>query len=691
MRTSEEAIERDRVSSRARYHRNKPQRQKGEAEYRARMFEQRPFIGWDSEGYDTEPGTPQLTMLFGCSVPGRYVIGERVSTKEMLDLILQVEAEFPDAFHIGFSFDYDVNQILQDLPWRYLNLLKDFGKVRWNGYRIKHIPHKMFTVSKAGITATIYDVFGYFHSKYTTALDKYHVGTVEQRKRIARGKDHRGNFTWAEIDEVLEYWSVEISLLPDLMEHIREACYNGGFRISKWYGPGALANYMLRHNGVRQYMSKRIPGYAQAAIRAAFAGGRFQAWQCGEYIGDVYTRDKNSAYVQAIALLPRLDNGKWSRVDAHKINSDRDIARFGLYHIVFDIGDRANGSEWRNRGIPEPPYPLFHRDSHGRLSWPSRTDGWYWSPEARLVAGSEFATFVEAIEYSDDGSYPFAWVDERYQTRVHLQEMGNPAEKAFKWALAAMFGAFARRVGWDKKTRKPPLSHELAWAGFITSHCRAAIYPVAVYAHRHGGLISVDTDGVTSTVPFPENITPEGYGSGLGEWKQEHFSGILYWQNGIYWLRDEDGRDWQEAKSRGVPKGVISREDAEAAFASASFKPPYSPAVIKTRKTRYVGYKQGLNGQFARWRVWSTEDGKLVFGGTGKGAHFPPMCRACCRGDRRLHTITHIPPREMVSEPHKLPWLEELSDDMAIGNIDVENFITSEAEIIDERDERDYL
>jgi hypothetical protein len=690
-RTSAQSYARNRSSQRGRNERNRDDSNKWKAEDRARKLEERSFIGWDSEGYSPVEGEPQLTMLFGCSVPGRHVIGEKVSTKEMLDLILSVEADFPDAFHVGFAFEYDVNQILQDLPWRYLNLLKDFGRVRWNGYKIKHIPHKMFTVSKSGIVATVYDVFGYFHSKYTTAIEKYGVGTAAQRVRIAAGKERRGNFTWADIDEVLDYWSVEISLLPALMDCIRDAAYGGGFRITQWYGPGALANYALRHNGVSAYMSKRIPGFAQAAIRAAFAGGRFQAWQCGEYDGDVYTRDKNSAYIQAIAELPRLDNGKWVRGDASKIKSRNDIARFGLYHITFDTNDDSRGGQWRDRGIPEPPYPLFHRDKNGKLTWPGRVDGWYWSPEAKLVAESKHAKFDEAIIYQDDGTYPFGWVEERYQTRVHLQEMGNPAEKAFKWALAAMFGAFARRVGWDKKTRKPPRSHELAWAGYTTSHCRAAIYPVAVYAYRKGGLISVDTDGVTATVPFPEDITPEGYGTGLGEWKQEHFSGMLYWQNGIYWLRDPDNGEWKEAKSRGVPKGVISLSDAQAALADASFKRPYKPAEIVTQRTRYVGYKQGLNNQFGRWRVWSTEPNKIMFGGTGKGAHLPPFCRACQAGNQVLHTITHFPPSVMESTPHKLPWLEAMADDTAIGTIDVENFIIAETEIIDERDERDYL
>lgn len=697
-RRSAEAIERNRISARRRYHeRNSAFQREHQKEQRARRYEERPFIGWDSEGYDyfitssageTEKG-PQRTMLFGCSVPGEYITGIALSTKEMLDLMLRVESMFPDAFHVGFSFEYDVNQILRDVPWRFLAILKETGKVRWNGYRIQHVPHKLFTVSKDGVSITIYDVFGYFHSKYTTALEKYGIGDTAKRNKIDAGKKRRGHFTYADIQEVTEYWKAEISLLPPLMDRVRDAAYGGGFRIGAWHGPGALAAFALRSHGASSWHSRKIPGALQYAIRAAYCGGRFQAWQCGWYEGDIYTLDKNSAYVQAIANLPRLDNGEWEHVSTADIKSPSDIARFGLYYIHFDAGTKEQSRKLRTNGYPDRPYPLFHRSENGMLSWPDRVSGWYWSPEARLVAGNPHARFVEAYVYRDDGSYPFGWVKDAYHARLVLQRRNDPAEKAFKWSLAAMYGAFARRVGWDKKTRKPPRSHELSWAGYITSHCRAAIYDVAAYAYSKGGLISVDTDGVTSTVPFPEHIVPEGFGEELGQWKQDHYSAILFWQNGIYWLRDQDG-EWKEAKSRGIPKGVISIQTAMDALESGDFLPPFESAYLKTRKTKYIGYRAALGGKrFKEWRKWISEDNVIVFGGQGKGTHLPPFCSACKRGTERMHTVTHFRPKKIESEAHKLPWLEPEIDDR-IGELGSDIFGT-EDEIFADTDLEDRL
>jgi DNA polymerase type B, organellar and viral len=671
-RTSPDAIARNREKARERYRKYNAEKQKQrQAEQRKIRYEERPFIGWDSEGYDyfishsdgvVEKG-PQRTMLFGCSIPGEYITGMELSSREMLDLILRVESLFPDAFHVGFSFEYDVNQVLKDLPWRFLAVLKETGHVRWEGYRIAHVPHKIFTVSRDGVVATIYDVFGYFHSKYVTALLKYGVGNREKLQRIIHGKERRGHFTWADIDEVTTYWKDEISLLPDLMDCVRIAAYGGGFRIGSWHGPGALAAYALRHHGVRGIMSRKTPANVKYAIRAAYCGGRFQAWQCGWYEGDIYTLDKNSAYVQAIAMLPDLSKGEWEHVSTASINGPGDIARFGLYYIDFDAETTGESRKHRANGYPDRPYPLFHRSPNGMLSWPSRTSGWYWSPEAKLIAGSPHARITEAYVFRDNGQFPFSWVKDAYHARLVLQRRGDPAEKAFKWSLAAMYGAFARRVGWDKNTRMPPRSHELAWAGYITSHCRAAIYDVAAYAYANGGLISVDTDGVTATVPFPENLVPEGFGEELGQWKQDHYSAILFWQNGIYWLRDENGIDWKEAKSRGIPKGTIPLETAMSALQDSSFVAPFKPANIVTTKTKYVGYRAALGGkQFGRWRHWIEEKNTIAFGGLGKGTHLPPFCNACRHGTKRMHTVTHFPPREMESSPHKLPWLEPLPD-----------------------------
>jgi DNA polymerase type B, organellar and viral len=669
VRLSDASFARNRASQRKRNitHNARRARTEGRLNSDINRMERRPFIGWDGEGYNAyvvdssgEIDTQHRYMLFGCSIQ-QYISGIDLGTRECLDTILYVERQFPDAFHVGFAFEYDVNMILRDLEWRYLAVLHDTGVVKWRGYRIKHTPHKSFSISKNGISATIYDVFGFFHCSYVRALKKYNIGTKEQLSHIETGKNNRSKFTYSEIEAVVVYWSHEISLLPSLMDSLRESCYTAGFFITQWHGPGALASFALKKYHVLDWkgVARNVPKAVQHARRLAYAGGRFQAWKCGIYKGPVYTADINSAYAYACSLLPRLDKGFWRKVDPKTISSPRDISHFALYRIRFDASEMETSA--RDNHIP---FPLFHRDEKGYLSWPSRVENWYWSPEAALVAGSKYAEFLECWEFVDNGERPFDFVRTAFERRVQLQMVGDPVEKAYKWFLASIYGQFAQRVGWDRNRRSAPRSHQLEWAGFITSYCRAMVFRAAIHIARQGGLISIDTDGVTSSVPFDPAKLATGVGTGLGEWKLEDYSEILFWQNGIYWLRKPDGT-WEDPKTRGIPRGTISLDSAREALSAHRDSGKRGNPAIRLSRNRFIGYRQALSSQFGKWRNWYSESVDVTFGGAGKGKHIPAMCKSCNTDDLgRLHTIIHFPPKGLVSKPHKLPWLEDKPEEL---------------------------
>lgn len=675
-RMSENSFQRNRELQHERNARSNPARKRHAGKLLSRIanLESREFVGWDGEGYnrfvsgsDGSTHVEHCYMLFGSS-SGYAVSGPNLSTRECLDTVLAAESANPDAIHCGFAFEYDVNMILRDLEWRYLAMLYDTGQTIWNGYRLKHTPGKMFSVSRKNVGhACIYNVFGFFHSSYIRALHKYNIGTPEQRDRIAAGKSRRSYFSFGQLPDVEKYWSEEISLLPPLMESLREAAYGASFFITEWHGPGALASYALKDNHASTFKAKNVPTPVKIARQYAYAGGRFQSWKAGLYEGDIYTADINSAYAYAASLCPRLDRGRWIRRSVSNITSSGDIARFGLYRIRLDCGPRSTHYA-REKGIP---FPLFNRGKQGHLAWPAVTEGWYWSPEAATVAGSPHAQFLEAWEFEDDGTYPFDWIKGGYDRRLQLQAIGHPAEKAYKWMLAAMYGQWAQRVGWDKERRRAPRSHQIEWAGFITSMCRALVYRAAMSISGPGsrGLVSIDTDGVCSTAPFDENALPGGVGTHLGGWKLEHFSGILYWQNGIYWLRNEEtpddkeapfGREkdgtprpeWVEPKTRGIPRGSIDIRTALAALDANPARP-----VFQIQRQHFIGYGQALQHRYEEWRNWKPTTTEVVFGGSGKGMHVPDMCPKCKGSSNPMHTITHFPPLDPYSQPHKLPWL----------------------------------
>jgi len=638
-------------------------------------FANRPFIFWDGEGgrefighVDSPPEEKHCYILFGCSRdPDHPLVGRDLGTVDCLDYLLDIERRCPDAFHVGFAFSYDVNMILKDLEQRKLRTLANSGVVHWKGYRIQYIPGKRFRVSKGNpkrgeerISATIDDMFGFFHSKFTTACLKFGVATKAEIRATEEGKKKRGTFTYLDIEYVKKYWQEEISFGPPLADAMRTMAYDAGLIISSWHGPGALAAFMLRRHGVAKWHSQEAPNEVSIATRYAYAGGRFQYWRCGLYRHPIYTADINSAYIYACSLLPRLDTGRWRRIHRNRIDRDR-LPLFGLYHIKYDAGREA---EKRNRtmGAFGEIYPLFHRDRSGNLFWPYATEGWYWGPEARTVADNPDAEFLEAWVFDDDGTMPFAWVGDEFDKRLILQRLGNPAEKTIKWALAAIYGAFGRRVGWNRKLRCAPSSHELAWAGFITSWCRAEMYRLGYECWKRGGLVSIDTDGITSTVPFEEAWLPRGVGERLGQWKLETFKGIMYWGSGFYWLLDDE-EQWSTAKSRGVKKGSIEVSEALEAYERADYQSkPNRPATIELMLTRFVGFKEALNRHdgLKSWRKWVRRPYKSVMGRSETCLHIPAFCRKCRSPEAdMMHIISHAGPKAMQSEPHRLPWLEE--------------------------------
>ena len=605
----------------------------------------RPFVVWDGEeckdaGY----------CLFGSSA-GLYARKPHLSTREMLELIIDTGKAVPNAFHVGFAFYYDVNQILKDLSKLRIAVLHKTGKVMWEGFQIEHVPHKIFTVSKFDdetgkkIKVRIDDCFSYFRQRFDKALIKYDIGSREERAAVTEGKDARQDFFWKDIDFIEQYWRKELRLLVDLMDRIRKDVHNAGYKIGQWHGPGALASYALRQHEMGQF-KRETPEKILPAVLSAYSAGWFERFQAGVHDGEVYTADINSAYVHAISLLPNLAIGEWSHID----NPDRFTVRntrFALYHIKM----RGGFKEFMGacHGIPGP---LPIREKSGTISHPVQVDGWYWSPEAALVSGRPDVEITEAWIFDDDGSHPFAWVNDDYRHRLTLQKLGNPAEKVIKWMLASLYGRLAQRVGWNEKTRKPPAWHQLEWAGFITSMCRSMCYRAAMDVARRGGLVSIDTDGIMSTVPFNDKFLSNGTGDGLGEWKIEKYFGLIYIQNGIYWLRKEDGT-WEEPKLRGIPKEQVKDESKAMAALAGDGK-------IHLSKERFVGMGQALNGNWNSWRRWEESPHVIDVNYSGKRQHTQFTCRACRRGysmTECLHDLAPIPADTVESQPHVLPWM----------------------------------
>lgn len=553
-------------------------------------------------------------------------------------MILKVGSENKGAIHVSFVFGYDVNNILKDLSQRALHILRTTNEVWWNGWHIEHIPRKWFLVRRNRVQVKIFDTFLFFNCTFGQALRKYGIGSEGDLARIDKGKEERPNFTWLDIKEIEQYWETEGQYGVLLIDELRRIIYGAGFYITSWHGPGALASYALRENGVAAYMDQ-CPIDVNTAARYAMFGGRFQAFQVGFYEGTIYDRDINSAYAYAFSRLPALSGGKW-RYQKNTDPNEAFLCRLGLFHI------RYHGK------LSLRPMPLPHRERNGNVSFPSITEGWFHAVEAASVVNDPNAEFLDSWIFEDDGSYPFAWILDAFDERMRLQNEGNPAEKTLKWMLAALYGQAAQRAGWNRIGGAPKW-HQIEWAGAVTAECRSMIYNTAKQVGR--SLISIDTDGFISLQP-PAKL-PNGIGDGLGQWKATEYAGILYLQNGIYWLKDAKTGQWLQPKSRGIPRKKLD------------FNEVY-PMVCRNENLQvsqhmFIGYGLALRGQFDKWRKWVDVPREIAFGGNGKGVHasnFCPVCKAGISWGAGMHPIFHVPPETIESTPYDIPWLSETEE-----------------------------
>src|SRR5438874_5057321 len=365
----------------------------------AKRGEDREFIAWDGEGWtehvcdierDGECNNrngqcKHHYYLFGCS-SGEYVSGRSLGTVDCFDVMLGAKRLHPDALHVAFSFKYDIDMILRDIPPAGMRYLMKNNRMRWKGYSLEVLPGKWFQVGRDKTTVRIYDLFSFFACSFVSALDKWDVGTESERERIAAGKLGRSVFTLESLDtDVIPYWRTELRLLALLAERLREVLYSAGIRPGMWHGPGAVANFLFKSRKTQLTMPEydSIPEGVLDAGQFAYAGGRFEAFRIGLYDGPVYSADINSAYPYAMSLLPNMATGAWLQYPGMPGESDLADVRVAMFHVRY----RYN-SEWKRAVVYDgfPGVAHYRYAGSGTVHYRDRNPGvWVHLPEFRNI------------------------------------------------------------------------------------------------------------------------------------------------------------------------------------------------------------------------------------------------------------------------------------------------------------------
>lgn len=537
----------------------------------------RPFVGVDGEGgevirqgrrwVDAPAGTNHHHYLLLRAGDDVLMNADRspLSTYQCLEFL----ADLPgDRCHVGFFFDYDVTMILRDLSRQELTRLmrrelrtwtgrdgRTFtDPIRWNGFDIEYLPRKEFKVRRSGTAryTVINDVGTFFQCSFLNALRAWKIGTDDDYRTIAEGKSGRVNFGVL-TDETIRYNGREIVLLEELMTEFRRAAVEAGIVPTKWQGPGYMADALFKINNmiVSDDVRAVIPPALLDAANASYYGGRFEITAVGQIPGPVYQHDINSAYPYAETLLPCLEHGTWTRLDADQLATGGELDRQAddvlyLAHGAYTARERVN------------LYGLPYRNQTGNISWRGSGSGWYWSHEIRAAVFQDFTPDDVWLYEAHCHCQPFAFIRDVYDSRSLLGKSSKGL--TIKLAMNSTYGKTCQSIG------SPKYANPI-YASLITSLTRAQLYTKCV---RFGldTVVMLATDGIFTTSevdkdhsPKEERVRPDGTTydyKPLGDWEVTTYDdGIFIVQPGLYFLPGDN-----KPKTRGIPvsKAIENRD-----------------------------------------------------------------------------------------------------------------------------------
>lgn len=564
-----------------------------------------PFVGVDGEEFES-------SVRYGliCSSSGESLQDRRgISTADGLDFlydIAQTGRVKQRPILVGFAFQYDVNMILRDVPLDTLRTLWRTSECVWRGWAIRYKPRREFafrprisTRGKKPRWSRVWDVFGFFQTRFVTALEKWRIGSPAM---IARMKAERGTFKWRDLERVRDYCFAECDALAELMETLRAAATQAGIKVTRWDGAGALAGSLMSAHKMKRFHAPRparsaLQNRGIESARCAYYGGRIEVVRWGQHNDALYAYDLRSAYPAALAQLPCMACGEW------------------IAGGTIDTPWRTHYVEWRLDGLVLP-FPWRARD--GSILYARTGRGWYWDCELRsaqdaLRAGIITGTIrvLKSFTYVPQCDHaPWSWIPEVYAERERFLQQNNAAEKPLKLGLNSLYGKCAQRAGNDG--RRPPYQ-QLVWASLTTAMTRSTLYRASWPVVQSGDLVAYATDAIMTTAPLqlpgPVPGTPGG-------WTSETYPNATVVMPGVYWLGD------RVMKSRGWRSTEIVRDTILGAWQARQ-----TAITLPTRRFIGLGLALTRRDPMAVWRVWHESTRQLALNPLGPKRMLPRGAR----------------------------------------------------------------
>jgi hypothetical protein len=638
------------------------------------------FLGLDGEGQGRKKHRYVLLAASDESGEKQFKVEnpDGLSTEECLHFIYELPRR---ARVFGYSLGYDWTKIFQSMieseeGKRALYLLfrpelrQRFGPegrkgpwpVIWKGWLL-NLQGTKFTLGRTGPHGRkriIWDIWKFYQSKFTTALDDWKVGTPEERALILRMKDKRAEFDKESAADVERYCFLECQKMAELTRRLIEAHEAAGLPLKTFYGAGSTATVMLGQMGVRRHIEKIQPEMRDAVARA-FSGGRFEIGRIGNILGRVDGWDISSAYPYQCCRLPCLCHGKWELTQsrARFEQSKWALVHYRMRPVAKDVLERPWG--------PFPfRFPKGHKEA-GSICYPSMSGGgWVYQDEYR-AAERLFpqVEFIEAWVFTGECEcMPFMKIPHHYIERCRIGKEGPGI--VLKLGCNSCYGKLAQSVGNGQ-------FNCWIWAGMITSGCRAQGLELLGLHSDWENLLMFATDGLLSretiVPPLPVETGTQVTGKPLGGWENKPFErGVFLARPGVYFPANPTEADLKILRGRGVGRGVVLENWERIVNAWERRKKDQWPVIELNNVSRFCGAKTSISRSKDKDGKWKY---KAAAGDHLKGKprygewitrqvvmSFDPLPkREGMTGDGRL--LVRQLPRDMESAPYDKAVLSE--------------------------------
>jgi len=474
--------------------------------------ELKPIIGWDSEtDYNGN------IWLLGNS-ENRYILYPDLDSI----LLFMSNKRYRNKLNLFFNIQFDVSVILKKLPEDKLFEIADTGNTTYNGYKLKYIDKKYFSITYQKHSVAFFDIAQFFAG---FSLQTASVQFLNDSKNVVEKEEFSNpEYIKKHQNELIEYCLKDCKLTKRLGDYLFKMFKDVGVVCNQPYSTAYLSQvYFIKNCDIPKFSD--VPYVAQKYAFEAYRGGRFEIRLRGMYNNPLYKYDINSAYPEQIANLIDIRKGEWIEVNKYSKK-----AYYGYYLIEWTP---KNNLEWQ-------PLPIQH---NGVIIFP-KVKMLYWVTKKELEIAKKLGKVLvyRGVEfYPDSIEYPFKKeITKMYNNRLELKKQNNPLQYVLKILMNSFYGKMIQRVNNTTGNLFLPI-----YATEITANTRLKIFNTLKRYNKE--IIAVFTDCVISKSPLDLPVSKE-----LGNWDFEIFDKGLFIQSGVYHLVGNQ----PIAKFRGFSTGI---------------------------------------------------------------------------------------------------------------------------------------